>query len=238
MTFNNYIQNINTTVSLEENNYYVALGILERIDESDLTEGFLDSLANGVKDKINFFTEFANLLGRNINDLVIFFKNTKVFQFFKLIKFSLEDFFSIVKKGFQAYRTLQLEISKYVHSTKVGQWTQKELTKLDEFLQKNPTIKKLGGVAVGGILIYIWMNMSFTGDWKYDFDFSDILNALVGKFTLTELFSGPEGTRMLLLLVTGVIGLTFPWPGALTTKFAIAIVHGLSKIIKQNLIKV
>jgi hypothetical protein len=75
--------------------------------------------------------------------------------------------------------------------------------------------------------------MSFTGDFAYDFDFSDILLAVGGKYSLGTIFGGPEGTRMLMLFATGVIGLSFPWPGPTHVKFAAALINGLRKLAKK-----
>jgi hypothetical protein len=75
--------------------------------------------------------------------------------------------------------------------------------------------------------------MSFTGDFNYDFNFSDILAAVNGKYSLTALFAGTEGTRMLLLFATGIIGLSFPWPGPTHVKFVAALINGLRKLLKN-----
>ena len=81
------------------------------------------------------------------------------------------------------------------------------------------------------MLLYIWLNMAFTGDFNYDFDFADLISALSGKFSLAQLFAGQDGIRMLLLFATGMIGLSFPWPGATSAKFVIALINGLRKVI-------
>jgi hypothetical protein len=73
--------------------------------------------------------------------------------------------------------------------------------------------------------------MSTTGDFNYDFDFTDILNAVAGKFTLSTLFAGTDGTRMLILFATGVIGLSFPWPGPNSAKMVVSLLNGLRKLL-------
>lgn len=48
---------------------------------------------------------------------------------------------------------------------------------------------------------------------------------------LPDQMAGPDGTRMLMLFVTGIIGLGFPWPGPTSAKFVVALLNGLRKLI-------
>ena len=83
---------------------------------------------------------------------------------------------------------------------------------IDEWLAQHPRLKEAGGFVVGALLVLIWLNMSFTGDWDYDFDNTTILNALSGNYDLSELFMSDDGQRMLLLLAAGtLLNLSFPW---------------------------
>ena len=98
-----------------------------------------------------------------------------VFKFFAKIKFSMSYLFKLVKKGFKAYKEIIKAIGEYVASTKVGKWTEEKLKQLDDFLAKHPRTKKIAGLAVAGILVYIWLNMTFTGNADYDFDMGDMI---------------------------------------------------------------
>ena len=108
---------------------------------------------------------------------------------------------------------------------------------MDDYLKSHPKVKRFGGLVVSGMLIYIWFNMTFTGDFAYDFDMADILQALAGKFSLSTIFGGPDGAKLLILFVTGVIGASFPWPGPSSVQFISAIVMGLAKKVKARLSK-
>jgi hypothetical protein len=127
------------------------------------------------------------------------------------------------------------EISNYVASTKVAKWTETELQKLDEWLKHNTKVKAIAGVGVAALLAYIWFNCAFSGHTSVDFDMSDMLSALVGKFALHQLFAGPNGVRMLLLFVGGALGLTFPWPGAQSVQFIASMFLTLYKAAKHKL---
>jgi len=212
----------------EERDYYSALSIIEY--GYALNEGILDRLSAGVKSKLDFIKSLADYAAIKLEDIVSLFKDSRVFKFFNAIKFNLAILWKYIKAGFSAYIDLQKAIAEYVASTKVVKWTTSALHDLDKFLQNHPKLRRIGGFAVAGLLIYIWLNMSFTGDFAYDFDFSDILLAVGGKYSLGTLFGGPEGTRMLMLFATGVIGLSFPWPGPTHIQFVGALINGLRKL--------
>lgn len=185
----------------------------------------------------SFLIELKDIIKVKIMDLAKLFMNKLVFKFFAKIKFSMKYLFDLVKRGFKAYKEVIKAIGDYISKTKVGRWTEDKLKDLDAFLAKHPKTKRIAGMAVAGILIYIWLNMTFTGNADYDFDMGDMILALGGGFTLSTLFAGPEGMALLALFATGVIGLSFPWPGPQHFQFIGAIVYGSAKLVGQKLRK-
>lgn len=185
----------------------------------------------------SFLKELKDIVKVKIMDLAKLFMNKLVFKFFAKIKFSMKYLFDLVKKGFKAYKEVIKAIGEYIASTKVGRWTEEKLKSLDAFLTKHPKTKRIAGMAVAGILIYIWLNMTFTGNADYDFDMGDMILALGGGFTLSTIFAGPEGMALLTLFATGVIGLSFPWPGPQHIQFIGAILYGSAKLVGQKLRK-
>ena len=185
----------------------------------------------------SFLTELKDIVKVKIMDLAKLFMNKLVFKFFAKIKFSMKYLFDLVKKGFKAYKEVIKAIGDYLSKTKVGRWTEDKLKDLDAFLAKHPKTKRIAGMAVAGILIYIWLNMTFTGNADYDFDMGDMILALGGGFTLSTLFAGPEGMALLTLFATGVIGLSFPWPGPQHFQFIGAVLYGSAKLVGKKLRK-
>jgi hypothetical protein len=184
-----------------------------------------------------FIKELASLASLKLIDLVKLFMDKVVFKFFAKIKFSMDWLFKLVKKGFKAYKDVIKAIGDYLASTKVGKWTEEKLKDLDAFLATHPKTKRIAGMAVAGILIYIWLNMTFTGNADYDFDMTDMILALGGGFTLSSLFAGPEGMALLTLFATGMIGLSFPWPGPQHFQFIGAVLYGSAKLVGKKLRK-
>ena len=185
----------------------------------------------------SFIKDLKEKVSVKLVDLIKLFLDKVVFKFFAKIKFSMSYLFKLVKKGFKAYKDIIKAIGEYVASTKVGKWTEEKLKALDDFLAKHPRTKKIAGIVVAGLLIYIWLNMTFTGNADYDFDMTDMISALGGGFTLSTLFAGPEGMALLMLFATGVMGLSFPWPGPQHIQFIGAVLYGSAKLVGKKLRK-
>lgn len=195
------------------------------------------SLPSFLSKQYNFVKDIASQLSVNIKDMAKLFMNRVVFNFFSKIKWSFQYVFDLVKKGFEIYRDVLDAIGEYISKTKIGKWTEDKLKDLDNWLKVHPKIKRIAGIGVAALLIYIWFNMTFTGDFKYDFNLVDVLAALAGKFSLAHIFAGKEGMKLLLLFATGVIGLSFPWPGPTSIKFLTATIKSISDWAKVKLIR-
>jgi len=216
---------------IEERSYFEAIDIIESGEY--LNEGFLDTISGNVKKKIEFIKSIAKAGNKKLEDVVKMFKDKKVFQFFAKIKFSLKKLYSMAKKGWKVYTKFESVISEYIASTKVVKWTSKELKRLDDYLMKHPNIKAFAGVAVSALLIFIWLNMSFTPDLEYSMSFDDIVSAATGSFSLSDLFSGPEGVKLLTYFATGaILGLSFPWPGPTSVQFVSGMLFSISKKLR------
>jgi hypothetical protein len=219
----------------DEYYYYQAIGALEYNISNNLTENFL-KLPKPVQQKIDFINQIIEISKYNIKTVLTLFKDKYVFKFFKMIKFSFVKLYNLLKNGHKYYVKMQKIIAHYVASQGVVKFTEAKLKELDIYLQNHKILKKMGGIAVGGILLYIWLNMSFSGtSLEFDMSFEDIINALAGKFSLSELFAGDDGIHMLLLFVTGVTtGLTFPYPGPTSVQMICGTLYGLYKIKFPN----
>ena len=129
-----------------------------------------------------------------------------------------------MKKGYKKYKDLLDATAEYLGKTKVVKWTRDEVKKFDDFLDKHPKTRDIGGVVVGLILIYMWFTMSFTGDFQWDFDMSDVIEALSGQYSLADLFLSPDGIKSLVATAVGTMTeLSFPWPSPQTIQFIFSV---------------
>lgn len=209
--------------------YLSAVSLYEQEARRILEEGILDSISGAIKEKLDFIKELATISKMKLEDLVILFKNIKAYAFFKEIKFNLKKLWELLKAGYYAYDILHDKISGYASKNKIVYWTTEELKKLQAWLDAHPAIKKLFGVGLAGLLLYLWFNVGSTGNIDYDFDFSSILHALKGHFNLEDIFGGANGIKLLMVIVTGAIGLGFPFPSPTNVNFIIALLYTLGK---------
>lgn len=62
----------------------------------------------------------------------------------------------------------------------------------------------------------------------------DVMAALAGNMSVASIFGGKDGIKLLMLFITGMAGLTFPWPGKNTIQFAGGIIGTLAKKLKLS----
>lgn len=193
-------------------------------------------LPSFVQRKVDFIKDLSDKVGISFKEAVAFFRDKKVFKIFTLIKWSFAKLFEMVKKGYKAYNSILKIIPKFIAETGAGAWTEGKLRALDKWLVNHPKVRALGGVAVSAMLIYIWLNMSFTGDIGYDMNFDDIVGAFLGNYTLSDIFAGEDGIKMLMLFATGgVLGLSFPWVGATSVHFLGGTLVSIGKLVHKRI---
>jgi len=205
--------------------------ILEYGKTGILNEGLLDTFSDKIKTGISFIKELAEIIGVELVNLLKVFKEKVIYAFFSKIGWSLSKLVKIVKDGYNAWDDLHNVIAKYLADNKIVKFGNEHLKKLDEFLQNHPIVKKIGGVLLAGLLIYIWTSMiSFTGNINFDFDQSTLFDALNGNYSLADIFASQDGMKLLMFIGTATItNLTFPWPGSTGLLFAVSIIYTVIK---------
>jgi len=175
-----------------------------------------------------FFQDIAEKSGKRLSDLITLFKDSRVVKLFRAIGFQVKNLHKILRRGYKALKDLKIALMDYAESTELTAWTKRQInseriSEIDKWLKKHPKTKRITGLVVGAILAYIWFNMTFTGNPLFDFDMGDMLSAMAGKFSLIDIFSGAKGASLLILFMTGLTGLSFPWPGPNSVKFVVAV---------------
>lgn len=213
----------------EEIEYGLWCESLDLLQSNQLNE-FSFSIPSSLKRYYDFAKEIVEKIGMNIKDMITILKDSRVFKFFKMIKFSFSKLFDFIKKGYKAYVDLHKALGQFMANTKVAKWTTEKIAELDQFLQNHPKTKRMAGFAVGALLVYIWTQLiSFVGDIDFDFSQESLFNALLGKFTLTDIFGGESGVKLLTFVITGNFT-SFPWPGSTSVLFIGSIIYTLVKL--------
>ena len=215
---------------VEEAGYMDFLLFVNSKTDARLNEGVFSDISASIRKKLDFIREIAEQLKIEASELVKLFMDKEVFKFFQRIGWNLKKLFDMAKKGFKMANILADTIAEYAEKKGISKWTDSEFKKLDGYLKKHPKTKKIIGVGVASILIFIWLHMSFTGSAEYDFDFSNVIDALSGDLALTDIFNGTDGIKLMMLFTTGVItGLSFPWIGAKSVQFVGGVIYSLAK---------
>jgi len=168
----------------------------------------------------------------NLNDLISAFKNRNVYDMLKAFGFNFKLVFRAIGAFTNALKGGLLEVFKEMARTKTFQKIRAGAIKVDEVLNKYPILKRITGIVIAGLLLYIWLNMTFIGDLDYDFNFSDTVAALHGTFSIADLFTSPEGLMLITLFGTGfALGLSVPWLGKSLYNLTLAIIYtGYAKL--------
>jgi hypothetical protein len=186
--------------------------------------------------KPSFFMDLAKSAEVSLVSIVEMFKDSRVVSFFGKIGWSLKNLWDILRHGFHVAKTLLNIVALYVAKMKVMRWSKEELGKLDDFLSTHPQIRRIAGVGVGALLVFLWFAGPDIGDVDWDFDLSDVMAALGGTYSLSDIFAGRDGSKLLMTLALGgLTGLTFPWPVASSIGFAIAVIRTLAKKLRMRI---
>lgn len=220
-------------------NYCEKTNYNQRLYEEDMSEGF--------KDVIIFIQDLAHEIRYSVKDLMILIKDRLVFHFFNELNWDINNLFDVVKTGYKAWSNfmsiitnLLTELAKaglnITKNSRVGEFTAKHIKIIKDFLNRLPAVRRISSIALAGILIIIWLNMSFTDSFGDDFNFSDVVNAIAGKIDIIDFFTSDVGLKVLILLGTGLLEISFAW---FTTpvNIAIAVIVTIAKQMRIRLSK-
>jgi hypothetical protein len=186
--------------------------------------------------KPQFFIDLARTIKTSLSDIIQLFKDRGIVRLFDKVGWSFSGLWEALKGGYKAWKMVQEAVAEYVAKTKGMQRTKKWLEGLDAYLREHPRTRRLAGYALGLLMLYLWFVMADTGDAEFDWDISEIVAGLSGSFSLSKMFAGPEGTRLLMAIaVGGLAGLSFPWPAANAVGFVVGAVKILAHKVNVRL---
>lgn len=196
--------------------------------------GFPGPLGAFVREVKTTLAKLADLTGESFDALLSAFRSKDLFNILKAVGFSFKKLYagvqsllSLVPKGlmlaFSALRDTRL-----VKALRSGAVT------VDSFLNEHPTLRKLVGPAMAGLLLWIWLNSAFTGDPAFDLDVTSIIAALSGKFSIEQLFASDAGSTSLALFAAGFSGIGVAWLGTSVANFILALLFTGAKAAKDR----
>lgn len=196
----------------------------------------LGKLSNIFSDLKKYFEPVTGQLGLSLSDVAIGFKTRTFFQALSFFKFSIKE---LVKGLTEIGRLWHEGLGKAfqeIYKNKLIQQLEKKAISFDQIIQKYPILKRVGGVAVGSLLIWMWLNATLVGHYKDDLDFSGILKAISGSWSLQELFTSPDGIRTISTFLAGKgLGLSgFSWLGFTPANIVLGLLYTSYVLIKGS----
>jgi hypothetical protein len=229
--------------SHEDVTYEVYCSVLDNMSRPDNQQIAFDfslpvGLLKAFGDLKAHLTEIANEFKVGFAEVIKAFKQKDVFALLKGLGFNIKGlwkaihtFTALVPKGlFKIFDSLIK--SGAIDKLKAG------TIKIDDLLHAHPLLTRLGGLAIAGLLVWIWLSMSFTGNPQFDLNLGTIIDAFHGNFNLTDLFLSPDGLTMLTLLGTGMFtSIGVAWLGANLANLLLAFIFtGAHKLHDSGLV--
>ena len=200
--------------------YRRVLAILENTHNPRITASF-EEQAFGLPTPLIKFLESIKDLAEELveeakigwTELCSALAHRSIFDLLKAIKFNVH----LLMKGIDGLTKLfplgLHALMDELVKTSIFKSLQAGTITIDAFLEDHPVVKKLAGPVLAAFLFWIWLNMAFVGNIDTDFDMTSIGLALVGSYSVSDLFTSKEGMVSLALLATGMMGFSVPWLG-------------------------
>ena len=191
------------------------------LEEGRLSD-FKDSVSGHLKNVINAFkSEFDRLrvsFGASSDETKEVFSQTvksrTFFSFLKAFGFSIKKLVQAVEQATTMLVNDLSHVFKELADTKMVKKLHAGLISVDELVQKYPALKRTTGLAVVGILLVGWINMTFVGNMKYDFNWTKMIDAFKGNQSLADVLASNDGLMFLGLVTLGITtGIGFAWLG-------------------------
>lgn len=224
--FSEYIEYKNNTIYYDD---YVS--VLETISRTSLNEdiipaaiyttGKLANLYNSAKRELN---KIAKKLNLGVASIIVAFYDPSIYNIVRAFRFNFSAMFEAVSGAAEILRAGLYDVLTDLANTETIQAIGKGLITIDELLDKYPLLRKLTGPMLAGLMIYMWLSMTFIGSVKYDMNLKNIALAAVGKYTLRDMLSNNDGRSMIVLFGTGSV-VSFPWLGAAVINLGIALIY-------------
>ncbi len=172
--------------------------------EIDKTDAETSNVVKATKEHIKEISKDFKDVGLGNKHIIQGLRDKNVYNILKGVGFNTTKLGSIAVKSAKTIKVGLEGVSKDILKTDLGKKIQNGTAKVDEVLNKYPSLKKITGVAVAGFALYQWYNMSFSGDIESDYDLSLVSEAMAGNYSIQDILASPSGMTGLGLLAAGI----------------------------------
>lgn len=221
------------------------LSFNEHLTQSVTFEEYCSYLSGDLSEKVEFrriFNKLREHIRGLADELKISFEvvrdafmTRELYEVLKSFGFSLLRMANVALMAVKTLNVAFLDVLEQMDETGDLDRLKRGSMKADEAISKYPALQKITGPVVAGFLVYQWQNMSFSGDFKQDFDVTNIADALAGKYTFMDLIASPSGLKSLLQLASGLaLGISFPWGAILPATIYLAFLYTGTLKLKER----
>ncbi len=224
MRFNHYLNE-------DQMEYSQYVAFLDNI----LNESISSVIPSFLREIKQVILEIAKDTKEDISSFMELLKDRNVFTF--LHKIGLTLGLRLIK-SFSILISKPLEVVfKELHSTALFNKIVENKGTMNDFLEKNPVLKTMSKYALAGMLIFIWLNVSFTGSIDFDMDLSIINDAISGKYTIVDFLTSKDLVKSMVLVFTGaVMSISFIWMGSSVYNVLLALLYTVAKKKKHRIL--
>ncbi len=181
-----------------------------------------------VKTVYNKLRKDVRLLSKEIKiskeSVILALINPTIFNIVKAFNYSLRTILSLFGELSDLIKAGLFDILKDISESSGVQAINKGLINFDKFTEKYPILKRVNGPILAILIIFVWLNMTFIGNFKYDLNLKLIYQSIKGSLTLGDFFSRVEGKAILVLFGTGAF-VSFPWLGSTVMNITLALIY-------------
>jgi hypothetical protein len=226
MRFDRFNTIENTEITYEQYENFLYLYSKRQLDESLLS--ILPGMFREIK---KVLSEIVDEYKLDLNDIIEAIKNREFFKLVKIVGFSL-----IIRtlKSFSKLIGSPIDRAfKELHETKMFLKFAKNKDLIKQFLDTHPILRKVTGIALAGLIIFIWLNMTFVGSLDFDMNLSVIPDVIKGLYTIEDFLCSYDLVKYTVLLFTGVVVvISCAWLGRTVYNLILAIIYTFFK--KKN----
>jgi hypothetical protein len=178
----------------------------------DSAKQFLQSMPDKFKEILKLANEIAKQLSVKVDQLLQFFKDKFVFSFFKAIGWSVKNIIKAINTVMKMWTDIRQKLIDKLTELKPVEYIKKHWNEFCKWADKNifSPLGKTGSLLLAGLMVIVWLNMSFTGDLQYDFDNTLVVKGITSVLTFSECFL--DNFDMIMLLLLGISGnALFAW---------------------------
>lgn len=181
------------------------------------------------KDISTFICYVSKRTSLSVKSVLEFLKNPSIVKFLHYVKWSFKELFRLVKKGYKSWKIFVELIEEYKQENKIKRWDLKEYSVFEKWILSNSKISVFNTESVAGMLVYVWLNMSFVTNIDWELDVSDVIMAFQGTYSMENMLSSNDGINFVVTMSLMPIKFNFLYDNSVNIQFITSTIGVIAK---------